>query len=118
MASLVWPSTIPDKPLVDAYNETPPRDVVKSPMDVGPAKMRRRTTSGVRKFSVTMMMTDAEVADLDTFYETTTRNGVLRFDLENPRTGTTVEMRFMEAPKYKLVSEDDYEVSMKLEALP
>ncbi|QLH37711.1 MAG: hypothetical protein HWD60_00095 [Defluviicoccus sp.] len=44
--SAVWPSSLPQKPLVDGFSETAPNLVVRSPMDVGPAKVRRRATAG------------------------------------------------------------------------
>lgn len=118
MAAIDWPNNIPDKPLVDSFAETPPRDVVRTQMDAGPAKMRPRSTSGVRNLNVTFMMNETELSNLDTFYETTTSQGTARFDFSHPRTGTTVEMRFVERPTYRLVSDDDYEVRVKFEVLP
>ncbi len=40
------------KPLAANYQETPPDNLVRTPMDVGPAKLRRRTTANVRQLSV------------------------------------------------------------------
>lgn len=118
MADVAWPGTVPKSPLLDAFTEQPPREVVRSNVDAGPAKVRQRTTAGVRALTVTIRMTEAELADLDTFFVTTTNQGALRFDLEHPRTGALREMRFVRKPVYRLVTEDDYDVQLQLEVLP
>lgn len=118
MASIAWPGTVPDKPLVDSFTEQPERDIVRSSVSAGPAKARRRTTAGVRRWSMQIRMTETELGNLDTFYVDTTAQGALRFDFTHPREGTLVEARFVRRPVYRLVTEDDYDVQIQLEVLP
>lgn len=118
MADVSWPNDVPKSPLVDSFTEQPGRDVVRTQMDAGPSKMRRRTTAGVRKITKTLRMTESEVESLDTFYTSTLGQGTLRFDVENPRTGTVKEMRFVKRPTWRLVTDDDYDVNVQLEVMP
>lgn len=113
-----WPATIPQALFTDGYGEAPPNVTIRSQMDFGPDKVRRRATAGVRPVSGKMVMTSAQLADFKTFYNTTILGGSLRFDWVDPYDGTTaVEMRFSEPPSWT-AAEGNYEVSMKLEILP
>lgn len=118
MASISWPGNVPDKPLIDGFSERPGTTTVRTQMDVGPDKLRRRTTAAVSTLTMRMLMTKTEVGNLETFYDGTTAQGSLRFDFVHPRTGSTVEARFVERPRWQIRTDDDYEVQIKLEVLP
>jgi hypothetical protein len=94
MASIDWPSTLPATPLVDGFRETTSNGRIFSQMDVGPAKVRRRTTAVTRYFYVEYIFTTTQKGYFDTFYETTTKFGTLAFDWTRPDTNTEVEARF------------------------
>lgn len=99
MAAITWPSSLPG-PLQDGYGEAPPDTTVRTKMDAGPDKIRRRYTAAPRPFSLRFHLTRDEVATLDAFYVTTSRSGSLRFNWTHPRTGAACEARFLSAPKY------------------
>lgn len=107
-----WPSNLPVT--LDNYSETPPDRIIRSSMEVGPQKMRRRSSAQVRKVSLSLMLTDAQLVTLNTFYDT---NDALAFDFIDLRTNTAVRARFAGVPKY---NKDDYlwSVSVELEYLP
>jgi len=87
-------------------------------MDAGPAKVRRRFTAGVTPVAGTMIMTAAQLATFETFFNTTLLGGTLRFSWTKPPAHTVAcEMRFTEVYTQTKV-EDDYEVSLSLEVLP
>lgn len=113
----VWPSTLP-APFLSSLQETPPNNVIRSSMDVGPAKVRRRTTANVRNLSFNLMLTPAQVEILDEFYLDDVSGGVLEFDYEHPRTGQSVSARFTEPPQYQEREGVVYSVSVSLEILP
>ncbi len=113
-----WPSTLPDTVISDAYQETPPDNLLRTPMDKGPAKLRRRTTTNVRNITCRDIYTTEQVATLDTFYVTTLQSGALAFDWEHPRTGSSVEMRFAARPTYTALSGRKYQVDYQLEIMP
>lgn len=119
--SYVWPLTLPVEPFASSYTETPGRNIIRSPMDAGPAKLRHR---GNRPDSLTVVyaMTDAQISTLETFVNTTIR-GTSRFGWTHPRTLATVEARIVptgEGSLYSLayVSEDYWRVSLTIEVLP
>ncbi len=43
-----WPATLP-APALSSLRETPPDNLIRTQMDKGPAKVRRRTTANVRR---------------------------------------------------------------------
>jgi hypothetical protein len=90
---IVWPGTLPASPNY-GWVETKLSNVVRSETDAGPAKVRRRYTRANRKMSLSMHLTTAQVATLDTFHTTTLADGTLRFDFVHPRTGATNSVRF------------------------
>lgn len=110
-----WPSTLP-APLLGSYTEQPAPNVIRSDMDIGPDKVRRRSTSDLAKLEFALMLDSAGVATLDGFYRTTCRSGALAFDFPHPRTGATVSARFV-AP-YQVAHHDKglWRVSVSLES--
>ena len=93
MASITWPSTLP-APLQEGYSESPPSNVIVWAPDCGPAHLRRRGTSKPRKVAYQFLLTRAEVATLETFFVTTSVDGIYQFNFTDPRTGSTVTARF------------------------
>lgn len=108
----VWPSTLPITR--DAFSEAPADRVLRSNMDVGPAKLRRRTTSAVRPVQMRLMLTEAQLATFETFYNA---NDSFAFDFTNPRTGLSERARFTDVPTFSL-NETMWAVSVQLELLP
>ncbi len=119
-ASYTWPPGLPQVPQ-KGYTEDLGVLIVRTPMDKGPAKQRRRGQSP-DKLNCNFMMTTAQVATLKTFVESTIR-GVARFYFPQPRTGETVEVRIIpqgDGNMYNLsyVAPGYYNVSLQLEILP
>ena len=98
----------------EGYMETPPNRIIRSDMDVGPAKIRRRSSSAVRPVTLKLFLTDDQLDVLDQFYED---NDALAFDFVIPRNGETVRARFTDAPPYE-VNELNWNVVVQLEILP
>lgn len=114
-----WPASLPSALLVRGYSESLPDVTLRTQMDAGPAKVRRRFTAGVRPVSGRQVMTAAQVAALRTFYETTLLGGSLRFSWREPRAGdATVEFRFTEPPQWSGMEPGLFDVSLSLEIMP
>lgn len=113
-----WPSTLPSAPLAARYREMPPDTALRTEMDAGPAKMRRRTTAAVRPLEVEYLLSAAQVAALDSFYTDDLLGGTLGFDFTHPRVGTAETCRFCAAPSYVPVNGDHYRAVLELEILP
>ena len=112
-----WPVTLPTA-VEGNYRESPPDNLLRSSMDVGPDKVRQRSTAGPRPISWEMLMTGAQTATFDTFYVTTLANGSLTFNFTMPRTGNSAELRFSAPPSYNYLGGDYWSVSMQMEILP
>jgi len=118
MANPQWPSSLPAYPLERNLEEAPPDNAIRTQMDAGPAKVRRRFTANVRDFQVTLYLTRSQVASLDAFFLTDVKGGSLVFDWKNPRTGSAAELRFVGKPRYFQRGDNLYEVMVQLEEMP
>lgn len=92
-------------------------------MDVGPAKVRRRQTAGVRMFQCELVLTRTQVATLDDFFHDTIDAGALPFTWEHHRTGQPVDYRFTGPPEYTPLAPrgagtEYWRATFELEAMP
>lgn len=113
----LWPVELPP-PALNTLKEVPPNNLIRSSMDKGPAKRRRRTTANVRPISFDMMCTPEQVELLDQFYVTDTYSGADDFDFTHPRTGAAVKAAFADGPQYGEVEGVLYRVTVSLEIQP
>lgn len=93
--SIVWPTTLPDAPLVDGYSEALPDNTIRTGMDAKIAKVRKRGACAPVQFKVSMVLDATERAALRTFLNTTTDDGSIRFEWTHPDTAATIECRFV-----------------------
>lgn len=123
MADTSFPPSLSRAPLVSSLTETPGKATIRSEMDQGEAKVRRRFTGDIREFPVDLQLTRTQLAIFDEFYLVTTKAGSLSFEWRHPRTGATADFRFLERPQYRpLASRGDgsewWLVSFPMEMLP
>jgi hypothetical protein len=90
--SYSWPVSLPQSPQ-KGYTESGGVLVLRSPMDSGPAKQRRRGRSP-STMQVSFIMTTQQVADFESFVENTIR-GTARYGFPHPRTNQMVEVRIV-----------------------
>ena len=113
-----WHAGLPQALFVAGYSQSPPDIALKSPMDAGPPKVRRRFTAGIAPVAGTMIMTAAQLITFQTFYNTTLLGGSLRFSWTTPPAHSVAcEMRFTAVPTWTKI-ESEYEVNLSLEVLP
>lgn len=114
---VAWPTGRQFCPLNGSFQETPPENTIRSSMDKGPAKTRRRTTANVRNISFRLYLSPDNVTVLDDFFVNDTFSGAIEFDFVHPRTGLSVQARFVQNPSYSSRS-IGYDVAVNLEILP
>lgn len=117
----VWPGTLPTLEIVGAFSFTLADDTVRTEMDVGPPKVRRRAAS--RPVPVRMghpALTAVQAATFVTFYRDTLAGGSLAFDMADPRPGATgnASLRFSAPPTITPAAPAVWGVSCDLEILP
>src|SRR5262245_40021851 len=116
---VAWPGTLPAKPLYNGYTETPPNVVLRTQMDAGPPKQRKRYAAGIRTIAMVLELTKAQVAVLDDFYVNQINGGVDPFTWVHPRTDAAVTFRFNGTPQvYEAWASDGYVARFTLEILP
>lgn len=113
-----WPGTLPQSPLLESYQETAPNGLLRTQMEAGPAKVRRRFTAAPRPFKFRVDLTTAQVGTLDAFFLTTCAMGALAFDWLHPRTGASVSYRFVSPPAYTPADGDVWKADLDLEIMP
>ena len=114
---VTWPTSLPAIEL-SSLKESPPDNLIRSNMDIGVDKIRRRTTSAPRDLSFTLKLNQTQLQTLDDFYVTDTFSGSLSFDYIHPRTGSTVKARFVSPPSYADNQKILFSCSISLEILP
>ncbi len=113
----IWPVTLPQQLLVKDYTETMADTSIRTSMESGPAKVRKRTSAAIRPVRGSLILTAAEVAIFKAFYITDLSGGALRFDWVDPITAAAVEMRFTETPGWSSQG-NLFRVSLSLEIMP
>ena len=119
MAANSWPATLPQLVSVVGYRERPPQTVVRTQMDVGPDKIRQRSSAGTREVQGELDLTEAQVEILDDFFVNDLSHGALDFDWVDPRNQAAYELRFVNRPTYQPVgSSVAWTASIQLEIMP
>jgi len=114
-----WPVSLPQTLFIEGYKQSLPDVTMKSDMDAGPAKVRRRFTAGVTPVSGTQKYTAAQLSTFQSFFEDTLLGGSLRFSWTKPPAHTEAcEMRFTAAPTFTALGDGIYQVELALEVLP
>lgn len=116
----IWPVGLPQYPIQAGYEESQPNNVVRTPMEAGPAKQRRRYTARVRPFMLALELTSAELDLFEAFYESTLADGALPFEWVHPRTQAVLSFRFIggQPPKWNAIGWDLYTAILQTEVLP
>ena len=112
-----WPATLPQYVLQEGYAENGRENSIRSNMEQGPAKTRKRYTSAIRKFSVALYMTAAQVDIFDAFYESDLAFGSISFTWVHPRTQASGTFRILNQPAYTPTG-PNYKVQFDMELLP
>ena len=113
-----WPATLPASVLQEGFAETLPDTALRTSMDVGPAKLRRRTSAAVRPVRAALNLSTSQAADIETFYVSTLEGGTLPFDFTDPRTLATQSFRFTAPPSLSPLSGNLWRASLDMERLP
>jgi hypothetical protein len=113
-----WPVTLPQEPIMDGYQESLGNVLLRTNMDVGPAKVRRR--SAIRNDPITLFLklTTAELAIFKDFCITSLHNCLDTIQWVHPITGTSIDLRFTTPPVWEPAEAGVWNVTMQLEVMP
>jgi len=96
MTGIIWPQLLPSDFLADGLSIQPQSNVIRTQMDAGPKKARRRYTARTVNFTGKQRFDNAEFAVFEHFFHTTLADGALRFYFIDPLYGIYAEFRFTE----------------------
>lgn len=114
-----WPGTVPEEELAGTFTEEIEDNRATFGPEVGPPKLRRRSSVPTAVLSWEQHLTAAQFAALRTFYETTLQDGVLTFTRTHPRTGASGTFRFTGPPQSRNVAGIDlYRVTFSVREQP
>ncbi len=99
--SIVWPPLLPQAPRLTETEANPGDETLRTSMDAGPAKLRRRFSASPESLPMGLIVTGLQTDDLLDFYRTACSGGSLAFQWRHPRTGQLVDMRWKSVPKFK-----------------
>jgi len=122
MAILSWPTAnnFPQSPQ-KGFSESIGVNVIRSPMDAGPAKQRRRSQRP-STMDVNFILTTQQTQTLESFV-LNDLEGTRRFNFQHPRLYTTVEVRIIpqsegELFRLQYLAPGYWQANLKLEILP
>lgn len=115
----IWPLAADAGFEVQGFTETLPNAILRTQMDAGPAKQRRRFSAAPIAIAGSMLLTAAQAALIEAFFRDTLALGALPFEWTHPRTGALRTWRFTEPPQLAAAASGAWwRVTMKLEILP
>jgi hypothetical protein len=114
MASITWPTTLPQYPELSGFKTTYQNQQLSSSMDAGPPKVRRRFTAGIINHTIMLTLNTTEFETFKTFFFTTCQSGTIRFDWSY----FSGELRFSGMFEHSRITPSVNKVSFSLEELP
>ena len=112
-----WPTAdnFPEAPLLSGNEEGIADTIIRTDMEVGPPKVRQRSTAGYDPGAYMFHMTATNILALETFYTTTCSGGSEVFEWAHPRTGSTNTWRFTAPPSWTQLKNALYLVNIQVE---
>ena len=112
-----WPSGLQQLLNEDNFGNDFGDTTIRSDMDVGPAKVRRRTTRPIDSITNSINLTTAQYTTLKNFYNTDLNGGVNTFYFIHPITAVQVIARFTSPPKIRSLGGGQFRANMTWEIL-
>jgi hypothetical protein len=116
--STAWPGTLPSFLESDGFDYKMGNNAIRTDMEVGLAKMRKRYTKQIDTLTSTMKIDRTQYSVLNTFYQTTLNGGVLPFNFTDPLTLVTSDYRFTGSPTIKALGGNYFAATFGWEKLP
>jgi hypothetical protein len=112
----LWPATLPQCPILNEFSEQRQRNAVSFSPDVGPPKLRRRSSESGVMASVAFRMTISDLEIFRTFFVDTLEDGPISFQWRHPLDGLVYDWWFdaKEAPSIARMTPETVRVSFNL----
>lgn len=114
-----WPISLQDKLNEDSFSVEFGNTVLRSEMDIGPAKVRRRTTRPIDVYTCSINLYQSDYATFTTFFNTTLNGGINTFDFVDPFSGQLTTFRFLKPPSVSPIGRAGwFKITMAWEKMP
>ncbi len=113
-----WPSSLQQTLNAARFTYNFGETVLRSDLDVGPAKVRRRFTRPVDKVSAQIYLDYSDWSTFYTFFNTTLAGGSKTFNFTHPITNTLAEFRMTGPPRVTPVGGIVFQIDMEWELIP
>ena len=113
-----WPLTLPQKLESNGFQKTIGSTTIRSTMDIGFDKLRKRYTKQINKISATMQIDRTQYATLENFYLVTLNGGINPFTFTDPVSNTASDYRFINPPTMRSIGGNYFTASMEWEQVP
>lgn len=113
---IIWPTSLPQSPLIEGFSDIPQDTVIRSKFD-GYSKIRNRYTAAMHIVTENYLLTKSQFDTFRNFYETTLGNGSEDFNKPDPVEGGTSVYRFTQPYDYEFLG-IHFRVSLDMEKLP
>lgn len=115
-----WPTGIPNTIQTSGYSRELQDGVIRTDMETGPAKFRRRFTATQDKNRGQIIMTQAQYLTFETWFKTIIMYGALSFEFPDPlNNSNTLEVRFSKPPSLSPAGNGvDVAVTVEIEEVP
>lgn len=115
----LWPAFLQDLINAAGFSSEIGETVLRTEMDIGPAKLRRRFTHSIDNYNTEITVYTTDMPAFFTFFNTTLNGGVTPFYFDDPLTGIEEIFRFVGTPKISPNgSAGWFDISMSWERLP
>jgi hypothetical protein len=116
--AVAWPGTLQQLLSEANFGLEIGETVLRSDMEVGPQKVRRRFTHPINKFSASIYLTTAQYSIFYEFFNTDLNGGALSFNFDHPITQVESEFRFRSPPKISSIGGGQFMATFEWEEIP
>ena len=117
MALSTWPSSLPERFEPQGFSLQPVSQTIETPVDVGPVRLRRRSSLSVVRINGSVQLDSAQRDTFITFYMQTLQGGSLSFNWNHPYDASqSVTMKFVKPdPKLTVIGSLEFRAAINLE---
>lgn len=116
--SVAWPALLQSVVNEESFSFIIGETSIRSDMEVGPAKVRRRFTKSVDGLTCSINLTQSEFQTFYDFYDIDLNGGTKVFSFIHPVTQVLSDFRFTKAPNMRSLGGGNFRVVMEWEQMP
>jgi len=110
-----WPGTLPQYFNIAGYSEEPADNAIRTPMETGDIKIRRRFTGQYDIISGAIDMSAAQFETFKTFWRDDLKDGSLAFDWVHPTTRANASFKAMTKYRAPVFGVDNRRVQVQFQ---